>query len=144
MAHFEKREWDENTWNPNICGVDFGDRLHHFMGQVALDGTEIYTAWLVTDDNEIQITPDSARVFISLIDDDSDTVTVLDPSDGLWFHFMRLTHGQEFDQVMQLVGPWAQVTTGITPTPEVYGRFLKAVTQDAGDFVPDSWVDGGL
>lgn len=141
MAHFEKREWDENTWNPNICGVEFGDRLNKFMGKVALDGTEIYTAWLITDDVEIQITPESCRVFISLIDDDSDTITVLDPTDSQWFQFMRLTHGESFDQVAALVVPWAQVTTGLVPMPEVYGRFLKTVTSDTdGELhVPDEW-----
>ena len=144
MAHFEKRGWDENTWNPEIAGVQFGDRLYKFMGNVALDGTEIYTAWLITDDEqEIQITPESARVFLSLIDDDSDTVTVLDPSDGLWFNFMRQTHPDSFQSVLQLVAPWAQTTTGVTPTPEVYARFLKAVSSDTetDDFhVPDEWT----
>lgn len=143
MAHFERREWSENTWYPEVAGVDMTQRLYKFMGDVALDGTEIYTAWLITDDEqEIQITPDSARAFISLIDDESDTVTVLDPSDGLWFNFMRQTHGEAFDQVLQLVAPWAQVTTGITPAPEVYGRYLKAVTRDTETeelFIPDGW-----
>lgn len=144
MAHFEKRDWDENTWNPNICGVNLTERLYRFMGKVASDGTEIYTAWLITDDeSEIQITPESARVFLSLIDDDSDTVTVLDPSDGLWFNFMRQTHPDSFQSVLQLVAPWAQTTTGVTPTPEVYARFLKAVSSDTetDDFhVPDEWT----
>lgn len=144
MAHFEKKEWDQNVWKPEIAGVDFTERLHRFMGKVASDGTEIYTAWLITDDeSEIQITPDSARVFLSLIDDDSDTITVLDPSDGLWFQFMRQTHPESFQSVLQLVAPWAQTTTGLTPTPEVYGRFLKAVSSDTDedDFhVPDDWI----
>ena len=144
MAHFEKRDWDENTWNPNICGIDFTERLYRFMGKVASDGTEIYTAWLITDDeSEIQITPESARVFLSLVDDDSDTITVLDPSDGLWFNFMRQTHQDSFQSVLQLVAPWAQTTTGVTPTPEVYARFLKAVSSDTetDDFhVPDEWT----
>ncbi len=144
MAHFEKRDWDENTWNPNICGVNLTERLYRFMGKVASDGTEIYTAWLITDDeSEIQITPESARVFLSLVDDDSDTVTVLDPSDGLWFNFMRQTHPDSFQSVLQLVAPWAQTTTGVTPTPEVYARFLKAVSSDTetDDFhVPDEWT----
>ncbi len=144
MAHFEKRDWDENTWNPNICGVNLTERLYRFMGKVASDGTEIYTAWLITDDeSEIQITPESARVFLSLVDDDSDTITVLDPSDGLWFNFMRQTHPDSFQSVLQLVAPWAQTTTGVTPTPEVYARFLKAVSSDTetDDFhVPDEWT----
>jgi hypothetical protein len=142
MSHFEKREWDQNTWLPEVAGVDFTKRLYKFMGDVALDGTEIYTAWLVTDDQEIQITPENGRVFVSLVDDESDTITVLDPSDGLWFHFMRLTHGEAFDQVLQLVTPWTQMTTGITPAPEVYERFLKAATKDSETddlFIPDGW-----
>ena len=141
MAHFEKRKWDENTWNPNICGVNLTERLYRFMGKVASDGTEIYTAWLVTDDEqEIQITPESSRVFMSLVDDESDTVTVLDPSDGLWFHYMRQTHGEGFDEVLRLVAPWSQTTTGVTPTPEVYERYLKTITADSSDdFIPDEW-----
>lgn len=142
MAHFEKREWSENTWYPEIAGVKFGDRLERFMGAVALDGTEIYTAWLVTPDTDIQITPDSSRVFLSLIDDDSDTLTVLDPSDGLWFNFMRQTHGEAFDQVLQLVAPWSQVTTGLTPMPQVYEKFLEVVSRDTAPdelFLPDEW-----
>jgi len=38
---------------------------------------------------------------------------------------------------------WAQTMTGLTPTPEVYSRFLKAVSSDTetDDFhVPDDWV----
>jgi len=144
MAHFEKRSWEENTWFPEIGGVNFTERLYKFMGSVASNGTEIYTAWLVTDEEQdIQITPDSSRAFVSLVDDDSDTITVLDPSDGLWFNFMRATHQDSFDEVLRLVMPWSQATTGIVPTKEVYGRFLKATTNDiVGElFIPDSWDD---
>lgn len=144
MAHFEKREWSDNTWYPEIAGVNFTQRLYKFMGDVALDGTEIYTAWLVIDDEvEIQITPETARAFVSLVDDDSDTITVLDPTDGLWFHFMRITHGDSFQQVFDLVAPWTALTTGITPTPEVYGKFLSTVSKDteADDLhIPDDWA----
>lgn len=140
MAHFERREWEENTWHPEIAGVDFTERLYKFMGDVALDGTQIYTAWLVTEDQEIQITPESSRAFISLVDDESDTITVLDPSDGLWFHFMRVTHSDNFQEVFDIVAPWAAVTTGVTPTEEVYAKYLEIVSQDtAGDFLPDGW-----
>ncbi len=142
MAHFERRSWEENTWNPNVAGVDFTKRLYKFMADVALDGTQIYTAWLITDDEQdIQITPDSSRAFISLVDDDSDAITVLDPSDGLWFHFMRTTHGESFDEVLQMVAPWSQVTTGLVPMPQVYEQFLKTTTRDMTDelFIPDEW-----
>jgi hypothetical protein len=144
MAHFEKREWSENTWHPEIAGVDFTERLHRFMGEVAMDGSEIYTAWLVTEDNEIQITPETSRVFISLIDDDSDTITVLDPTDGLWFNFLRVNHAEYFDTIRQLVSPWATVTCSLTPQEEVYKRFLKTITSDTeGDiFIPDDWTIG--
>lgn len=140
MAHFERREWDENTWHPEIAGVDFTDRLHKFMGNVALDGTQIYTAWLITEENEIQITPETSRAFISLLDDESDTITVRDPADGLWFHFMRVTHPDTFQEVLEMTMPWSAVTTGITPTEEVYGKYLEIVSRDTtGDFIPDDW-----
>jgi hypothetical protein len=142
MAHFEKREWDENTWNPNVCGVDLTERFYRFMGRVASDGTELYTAWLVTEDADIQITPETCRVFVSLVDDDSDTVTVLDPSDGMWFSFLRASHSEQFDTIASLIGPWATVTTSLTPNPEVYSRFLKTVTTDTETdnlFIPDGW-----
>lgn len=143
MGHFEKREWSDNTWKPNVCGVDFSERLRKFMGDVALDGTEVYTAWLITDEGgEIQITPDSCRAFISLTDDESDMITVLDPTDSLWFQFMRATHGESFDQALELVTPWAQTTTGLVPTPQVYGKFLEVTTNDMqGEmFIPDEWT----
>ena len=145
MAHFEKREWDQNTWFPEIAGVKFTERLYKFMGDVALDGTEIYTAWLIADEDfEIQVTPESARAFISLVDDDSDTITVLDPRDSLWFNFMRITHPDSFDEVLQLVMPWAQVTTGITPAPEVYTKFLDTISKDTETedlHIPEGWAE---
>lgn len=147
MGHFEKRTWEENTWHPEVCGVDFTERLHRFMGKVALDGTELYTAWLVTEDGEIQITPEGSRVFISLLDDDSDTITVLDPADGMWFNFMRATHGEEvFENVRRLITPWATVTASMTPQTEVFERFLKAVTKETQEdelFLPDDWLGDG-
>lgn len=141
MSYFERREWEDNTWQPEVAGVDFTHRLHKFMGDVALDGTEIYTAWLVTDDEqEIQITPDNSRAFVSLTDDESDTVTIQDPSDGLWFHFMRVTHREEFQDVLNLIMPWSMVTSGIIPPQEVYTKYLEVVSRDASDdFIPDDW-----
>lgn len=142
MGKFEKREWDENTWFPEIAGVDFTDRLHNFMGQVAVDGTELYTAWLVTDEVEIQVTPESSRVYLSLLDDDSDTIQVLDPTDGLWFNFMRFNHEDVFNSVVDLITPWTTMIGGLTPTEEIYERFLRSVTKDTGVdslYIPDDW-----
>ena len=142
MATFEKREWSENTWQPEIAGVDFSEGLHRFMGEVALDGTELYTAWLITDDVEIQVTPESSRVYLSLLDDDSDTIQVLDPTDGMWFNFMRVSHGEIFDTVRALITPWTTSVTGLTPNEDIYERFLKTVTKDTtvdNLFIPEDW-----
>lgn len=140
MAHFEKRSWEDNTWHPEIGGVDFTERVSKFMGNVALDGTEIYTAWLVTDDEqEIQITPESSRIYVSFVDDESDTITILDPSDGLWFHFMRITHKDTYEDAFRIVAPWSAVTTSIAPLPEVYSKYLEIVSRDTSDFIPDGW-----
>lgn len=142
MGKFEKREWDENTWFPEVAGVDFTDRLQRFMGEVAMDGTELYTAWLVTDEVEIQVTPESSRVYLSLLDDDSDTIQVLDPSDGLWFNFMRFNHQEVFDDVRKLITPWTTSITALTPSEDIYERFLKSVAKDTAVdnlFIPDDW-----
>ena len=142
MAHFEKREWDQNTWNPNIAGVGFGDRVHHFMGQVALDGTELYTAWFVDGEHEEQVTPDTTRIFISLVDDDSDTILVFDRRDGLHFQFLRVNMPEQFPQIFQLIAPWSTVTQSLTPLPEVYQRFIDMTTRDTAVdelYIPDSW-----
>jgi hypothetical protein len=143
MAHFEKREFDQNTWYPEIAGIDFTKRLHEFMGNVALDGTELYTAWFIDDDHEEQITPETSRVFVSLIDDDSDTISVFDRRDGLWFQFMRHAHPESFQQVLTLVAPWSTVAQSLTPMPEIYQRFLDTVTKDTETddlHIPDDWV----
>ena len=142
MAHFEKREWDQNTYYPEIAGVKFAERLHTFMGQVALDGTELYTAWFVDEDHEEQVTPETSRVFLSLIDDDSDTVTMFDRRDGLWFSFLRVQDPDSFPTVLQLIAPWATVTTSLTPMAEVYQRFIARTISDTTTdqlFLPEGW-----
>lgn len=142
MGAFEKRGWEDNIWQPEVCGVDFTERLHRFMGEVALDGTELYTVWLVTENIEIQVTPDSSRVYISLLDDDSDTIQVLDPTDGLWFNFMRVSHGEVFDNIRKLITPWTTVIAGLTPTTEIYQRLLDTMTKDTiteSLYIPDDW-----
>lgn len=143
MGKFEKREWSDNTWFPEIAGVDFTDRLHRFMGEVAMDWTELYTAWLVTDEVEIQVTPESSRVYLSLLDDDSDTIQVLDPTDGLWFNFMRFNHMEVFDDVRKLITPWTTSITALTPSEDIYERFLKTITRDTVEeslHIPDDWL----
>jgi len=143
MAHFERREWDQNTYYPEVAGVNLTQRFLQFMGNVALDGTELYTAWFIDEDHEEQITPDTARVFLSLIDDDSDCITVYDRRDNLWFNYMRHQDPESFQTVLQLVGPWATTTTSLTPMAEVYKRFIDASIRDTEveDFhVPDDWL----
>lgn len=143
MAHFEKRSIEENTWFPEICGVSFKDKLYRFLGEVALDGTELYTVFFVDDDHEEQVTPETARIFLSGLDDDSDTISVFDRRDGLWFQFMRLTLGENFGQIATLIQPWSTVTTGLTPHPDVYQRYVEQLTKDteADDLhVPDDWL----
>lgn len=142
MAHFEKREWSENTYYPEIAGVSFSQRLAQFMGEVALDGTEIYTAWFVDGDHEEQVTPNTSRVFLSLVDDDSDTITMFDRRDGLWFSFLRANEPESFQSVLELVMPWATTTTSLTPMAEVYQRFISASIRDTEKddlFIPDDW-----
>lgn len=142
MAHFEKRSIEENTWFPEIGGVSFKDKLYRFLGEIASDGTELYTARFVDDDHEEQVTPETSRIFLSGLDDDSDTISVFDRRDGLWFQFMRLTIGENFGQISALIQPWSTVTTGLTPHPEVYQRYLDQLTKDAEPddlFIPDDW-----
>ena len=142
MGNFVKREWDQNTYYPEICGVNFSQRLAKFMGEVALDGTELYTAWFVDGEHEEQVTPDTSRVFLSLMDDDSDTVTMFDSRDGLWFSFLRAQDPDSFDTVLQLVMPWATATTSLTPMAEVYKRFIDRAVQDTNTddlHIPEGW-----
>jgi hypothetical protein len=144
MAHFERRTWEENTWKPEIAGVDFSLRVAKFMGEVSMNGTNVYTAWFVDDDYEAQITPDTTRVFLSLVDDDSDTINVLDRRDNLWFTFIRAQHPETFPTVLQLVVPWATTASSLTPMEDVYQRFINASIRDtAGDelFIPDDFLE---
>jgi hypothetical protein len=143
MAHFERREWADNTYFPEIAGVDFTRRIAQFMGEVAANGTEIYTAWFVDGEHEEQVTPDTTRVFLSLVDDDSDTITMFDRRDGLWFSFLRANDPETFPTVLGLVMPWATATTSLTPATEVYQRFIAASTRDAEAeelHIPDDWL----
>jgi hypothetical protein len=142
MAHFERREFEANTWNPNIACVDFTERLHRFMGEVAMDGSELYTAWFIDDDYEEQITPETSRLHISLVDDESDTVLVLDRRDNLWFQFLRVAVPDLFDSVVELVRPWSTVVMSLTPSEEIYSRYLKLVSKDTSAdelHVPEDW-----
>lgn len=143
MAHFEKREFDQNTWFPEVAGVGFSERLARYMGQVASDGTELYTAWFVDGDHEEQVTPDVAKVFVSLTDDDSDVIMIYDRRDDMHFQFFRSSMPDAFPHVFQLIAPWSVVAHSLTPLPEVYQRFIDMTTKDTETdelFVPDDWT----
>ena len=45
MARFERRPLDENQWNMEVHGVDFRSQFYEYMGTVAADGAEVFTAW---------------------------------------------------------------------------------------------------
>ena len=148
MASFEKRTLEENTWTPEVCGVDFTKRLYKMLGEMTMDEAEAYTVWVTVDDDSVgegyteQVTPDNSRLFLSVLDDDSDVFTLLDKRDGLWFNFMRLEHQEYFDTICETVAPWTTMTTRITPMDEAYKRYLEAVSKDmAGDelVIPDDW-----
>jgi hypothetical protein len=153
MATFESRGLEHNTWNPEVCGVNFAKRLHKFLGEVAMPDEDdepvpMYTVWVVDDKLvngqtlDEQITPDNSRIFLSLLDDDSDTITIYDRRDNLWFNFMRLAHPDVFDSICQGIAPWSVMTTALTPSEQVYKRFLDSVTEDTAQdemFIPEGW-----
>lgn len=147
-ASFHVRGIEENEWRPNVAGVDFTERMHRKMGEWALEA-EIYTIWVEFSDDdygegyEMQITPDNCRMFTSELDDDSDTVSIQDRRDSNWFVYLRSILGSEpFDQVANVIRPWARQSHGLTPQQDVYQKYLDQVTTELGDedlHVPEDW-----
>ncbi len=145
-AKFYRKSIEDNTWNPEVCAVDMRERMAAKIAKWAED-TELFTVWIEVEDDEVgegyveQVTQDNCRVFISELDDDSDTISYLDRRDGMWFSWMRATHGDSFDEIARAVIPWAVYSHSIAPQQQVYQKFLDFATMDMGDnfTIPDDW-----
>lgn len=150
MASFEKRSIEENTYYPEVCGVDFRERIKQKLAQAAATGAELWTAWFTVNDDETgpgftqQLTQENCRVFMSDVDDEADTISVLDPRDGQWFTYTRFTHPENFMAMAQVVLPWSVRVGSMVPLTEPYSYVLKQMSNDIPDGVdglPDGWLD---
>ncbi len=149
-VNFSRRGIEDNTWHPEVCGVDFYERLMKTLGACAVQGIEAWTAWVEVDGDDNgpgyteQVTPENCQVVISDLDDDSDSVMLLDRRDNLWFRFNRLNHPEIFNSVASTVAPWAQRFSSLIPTQAGYKSVLDQLEGDVetgGDLtVPDDWV----
>lgn len=145
-VNFSKGDIELNKYQPERCGVDFTERLAKKMGEWATE-TEVYTVWVTFEADEfgeaitVQGTPDNMRTFISELDDDSDTVSVLDPRDGKWFVFNRGKHNEIFDTIVSTIAPWSTNCYGLLPQPDVFERFLESALE-IPDELPEDFFDG--
>lgn len=147
-VNFSRRGIEDNTWSPNVCGVDFTERLMKTLGACAVQGIEVWTAWVeILEDASgpgytEQVTPENCQVVISDLDDDSDAVLLLDRRDGMWFRFNRLNHADIFNGVASTVAPWAQRFSSLIPTQAGYKSVLDQLGRDIGEgdlTLPDGW-----
>jgi hypothetical protein len=142
---FEKRPIEENTWKPEVAGIDFTEKLMDCLAHSAAQGAEVWIAWVTVEADGLgegydeQVTPENTRTFMSQIDDDSDMVSYFDKRDGQWFTFYRFNHQEIFDSVVQTILPWSTNTVSIAPNEQIYERMIASMTNDANER-PD-WLD---
>lgn len=143
-----RRTIEENTWQPNLLGVNFTEIMAKRLGEAALQGVPLWTAWAVVETDsagegyEFQVTQDNCEVLISDFDDDSDTILLLDRRDSMYWRYNRLNHAAYFDNMVQIVAPWSKRTSSMVPTELAYKAVLEQLAGDVEqtDHIPDDWA----
>lgn len=143
MAHFYIKPFEENTWNPEVLGINYSERVAKLIGDLAVD-SEVWTAWADIQDDEgdltIQCTPDNTQIHLNNVEPDADRVCLLDPRDGLYFTYYRYNYPEIFDTIAGWLLPWAVTISSITPIERALEGFLKQQTGDVENFeIPDDW-----
>lgn len=143
MIYFEKCPIEENLYVPERCGVNMSEKLTRMLGELATQA-ELWTVWVTLDEDgdlpglRMQGTPDNMRIYTSVLDSNSDAISVLDPRDGKWFVSLREYSADVFTSIQTLAQPWATNVYGLTPTEEIYKYYIGRISQ-IPDEIPDDF-----
>lgn len=155
MAQFSRQPVENNQWQPEVCGVDFSERLMKALGELAEKGDIWVTFVTLEGDDSVepplpevtfQVTQENCQVALSHTDDDSDAILLRDPRDGMFFRYLRMeTDPKVFDWALETVFPWSTQVGSMVPLEANYKAVLDRLGRDLGGdeeplvFNPDDW-----
>lgn len=119
QGRFELR--DEEYRCPEYGGIDWRERYLSFL---ALHDVEMPgSLWFVVDEWEQELNEENTMLFQNSIAPELDAVAILDQRDNKPFWWHRIRYGEEYEELVQLVGGYACVFTTDFPLEQVVNSY---------------------
>lgn len=136
MANFV--EFGEDNFRPGYGGIDWTPRLNFLLEATGVELSPV--AYQETE--PMQVTQENCIIYINQIADELDCIAVkydLDPEDTWTWYWRSKFTSVPFEQVVGIIGVWADQQTTLYPKKHVVETYEAQHTSDL-DEVPD-WLD---